>query len=53
MATEPHESPAAAGTEKSATAARQGVISGRVILVLLASLLFVVVALGVSYCSVH
>ena len=35
--------------ERSAVAARQGVVSGRVITVLLVSLLLVVVALGVSY----
>jgi hypothetical protein len=39
--------------EKSAVAARQGVISGRVFLVLVTSLSLAVVALGMSYWVVH
>ena len=39
--------------ETSAVAARQGVISGRVILVLLTSLFLAVVALGVSFCTLR
>jgi hypothetical protein len=39
--------------ERSAVAARQGVVSGRVITVLLVSLLLAVVALGVSYWFMH
>ena len=35
--------------QRSAVAARQGVISGRVFLVLLVSLLLAVIALGVSF----
>ena len=39
--------------EKSAVAARQGVISGRVFLVLIASLLLAIIALGASYWFAH
>lgn len=39
--------------EKSAVAARQGVISGRVLLVLTSSTVFAVVALVVAFLVVH
>ena len=39
--------------EKSAVAARQGVISGRVFLVLITSLALAVLTLGLSYWVVH
>jgi hypothetical protein len=39
--------------EKSAIAARQGVISGRVLLVLTTSTILTVVALGVIFMVVH
>lgn len=50
MATEPHQSAAPhVEIETSAVEARQGLISGRVILVLLISLFLSVVALGIGY----
>jgi len=39
--------------QKSAVAARQGVISGRVFLVLITSLLLAVLTMGLSYWVVH
>jgi hypothetical protein len=41
-----------AGTEKSAIDARQGVISGRIFLVLTTSLILTVVAIGVAFWAV-
>ncbi len=40
-------------TERSAVAARQGVISGRVFLVLLVSLLLAAIGLGASFWFMH
>jgi hypothetical protein len=48
MATDLHS-----GTEKTAIEARQGLISGRVILVLMTSLLLAVIALGIGYLLVR
>jgi hypothetical protein len=45
--------PSRRATTKSAVEARQGVISGRVILVLLTSLILAVVALAVGYWTVR
>jgi len=39
--------------EKTAVEARQGVISGRVFLVLVVSLFLAIVALGIGYWAVH
>lgn len=39
--------------QRSAVAARQGVISGRVFLVLIVSLLLAVIALGASFYFMH
>ena len=52
MATDPyHDGPGARGaaTERSAVETRQGVISGRVILVLITSLVLAVIALTTGY----
>ena len=55
MAREPHQSATQRQVEPATSAvdARQGVISGRVILVLLISLFLAVVALSVGYFAVH
>jgi hypothetical protein len=56
MATEPfHDDPGAghAVTERSAVEARQGVISGRVLLVLVTSLTATIIALVVGYLAVR
>jgi hypothetical protein len=55
MDAKPHETDRVPHVETKATpvAARQGVISGRVILVLVVSLVLAIVALGVSYWVVH
>ena len=56
MATEPyHDDPGArhAVTERSAVEARQGVISGRVFLVLVTSLTAAIIALVVGYFAVR
>jgi len=55
MATEQYrnDDPAHRGKVASAVAARQGVISGRVVLVLLVSLVLAVIALGASYYFTH
>jgi hypothetical protein len=49
MATDMHQDVQTATPRRSAVEARQGVISGRVILVLVTSLALVIVALSVSY----
>jgi hypothetical protein len=51
MATEPHQNlkPTHVSPEPNAVQARQGVISGRVFLVLVTSVLLAVVALAISY----
>jgi hypothetical protein len=49
MATELHDHGQHPPKERAAVAARQGIVSGRVITVLLVSLLFAVIALGVSW----
>jgi hypothetical protein len=41
------------GTEKTAVSARQGVISGRVLLVLVVSLVFAVLAMTIGYFAVR
>jgi hypothetical protein len=54
MATEPyHDDAGHAVTERSAVEARQGVISGRVLLVLVTSLVAAVIALAVGYFAVR
>ena len=56
MATEPdHDDPRLrpAATERSSVEARQGVISGRVILVLITSLVLAVIALTTGYFAVR
>lgn len=54
MATEPHQAtPRHERQEASAVEARQGVISGRVFLVLVVSLLLAIIALVVGYFAVH
>jgi hypothetical protein len=50
MNIEPQPVPA---PEKSAIAARQGVISGRIILVLSTSIVLAVLAIGISFWAVH
>ncbi len=49
----PHSEQRASGIEAQPVEARQGVISGRVILVLVASLLLTILALVVAYFLVH
>jgi len=53
MTAEQKQTAEQAGRETSAVEARQGVISGRVVLVLTTSLCLALVALSVSYCVMH
>jgi hypothetical protein len=53
MQTQQNERPDHDGKVASAVEARQGVISGRVVLVLLTSLLLAVIALAVSFHLMH
>jgi hypothetical protein len=53
MAMEPQHDPGHPAAERSAVEARQGVISGRVLLVLVTSLVLAVIALAVGYLVVR